>query len=184
MKNKLIIILVIAAIALLVADGLLWMGYLRERQAGAGVAAQLAEAESNLAGIPQPPAGLEQKLAEAEAKLAAVQADFPKDRNSTRMINAMLKLADECQVKAIPLVTQPWARETVGQGSYDVFRMKMDASGSFTHLTSFISRLESGEFASLVIEGLSVKSTEDGATASLELAIYARPATSEQGAYR
>jgi Tfp pilus assembly protein PilO len=181
LKNRLTIILVIAIIGLLAAHYFLWMGYLRERQGQAALTDNITRTAATLAQTSQPPPDLEQQLAEAEAGLAAAQSDFPRDINSTRLINAILRLADDCQVRAIPLVTKPWTRENTGQG-YDVFRLSVVVRGSFTQVTSFVSQLKDIGFASLVIENLSV--TADGPSAGgtapviadLNLAIYAQAA--------
>jgi len=186
LKSKLILIfLIIAVIALLAVYYFLEMDYLRQRQGHEALTAQINEATRTLAKTPEPPQDLEQRLAAAQASLAAAQSDFTRDLNSTQVINAILKLAEDCQVRAIPLVASPWSFESVGEG-YHVFRLNMAVRGSFLQLTSFVSQLEKGEFGTLVVEHLSVtrgtEATEGEAipvTASLNLAIYTQFTTSE-----
>lgn len=186
MKSKLILtFLIIAIIALLAVYYFLEMDYLRECRGHEALAAQINEATRTLAQTPKPPQDLEQRLAAAQASLAASQSDLPRDLNSTQVINAILRLADACQVRAIPLVTSPWSFENIGEG-YHVFRLNMAVRGSFSQLTSFVSQLEKGEFGTLVVEHLSVaRSTEPAegeaipVTASLDLAIYTQFTTSE-----
>ena len=150
MKSRSIItFLIIAIVALLVVYYFLGMGYLRQRQGHEALAAQITKATQTLAQTPKPPQDLEQRLAAAEASLAAAQSAFPTDLNSTRIINTILKLADACQVRAIPLVTKPWSKENIGKGYY-AFRLSVSVRGSFSQLTSFVSRLENGELESLV----------------------------------
>ena len=186
MKSKLILtFLIIAIIALLAVYYFLEMDYLRQRQGHEALAAQINEVTRTLAKTPQPPQDLEQRLAAAQASLAAAQRDLPRDLNSTQDINAILKLAEDCQVRIIPLVTSPWSLENIGEG-YHVFRLNMAVKGSFSELTKFVSQLEKGEFGTLVVEHLSVtRSTKppEGetipVTASLDLAIYTQFTTSE-----
>ena len=186
MKSKVIItILIVAVVVLLTVYYFLGMGYLRQRQGNEALTAQINEATRTLAQTPKPPQDLEPRLAAAEANLAAVQSAFPIDLNSTRVINDILKLADDCQVRAIPLVTKPWSMENIGEG-YHVFRLNVTVRGGFSQLVSFVSQLENGELETLVVESLSVTRfggpTGDETipvTASLDLAIYSQLTTSE-----
>ena len=119
-----------------------------------------------------------------KAGLAAAQGALPLEVNSTRVIDAILRLAENSRVKAIPLTTKPWAKDTVVTGYY-AFRLSMSASGEFPQVSSFIGQLESGEFASVVVESLAVSrvfTTSEGAApvvAGLTLAIYARSTPAE-----
>jgi Tfp pilus assembly protein PilO len=186
LKSRLIItILIVAVIALLAVYCFLGMDYFRQRQGHETLATQINEATWTLAQTPQPPQDLEQRLAMAEASLVAAQGAFPRDLNSTRVINDILKLADDCQVWAIPLVTKPWSMENIGEG-YHVLRLNLAIRGSFSQLTSFVSHLENGDFKSLIVENLSVSRAVEPAgeetlpvTANLDLAIYTQFTTSE-----
>ena len=186
MRSRLIItFLVVAIIALLAVYYFLGMDYLRQLQGHEALTAQITEATQTLAQTPKPPQNLEQRLASAEANLAAAQSAFPRDLNSTRVINAILKLADDCQVRVIPLVTQTWSMENIGEGYY-VFRLNVTIRGGYSQLVSFVSQLENGELETLVVEGFSVAMvaglTEEGmmpVTASLDLTIYTQRTTSE-----
>lgn len=186
MKSKVIItILIVAIVALLAVYYFLGMDYLRQSQGNKALTAQINEATQALAGTPKPPQDLEQRLAAAEASLADVQSAFPLDLNSTQAINAILRLADDCQVRAIPLVTKPWSAEGIGEG-YHVFRLNVTVRGGFSQLVSFVSQLENGALKTLVVENLNVirvggpaKEGTIPVTASLDLAIYSQRATSE-----
>ena len=99
----------------------------------------------------------------------------------------VLKLAEATGVKAIPMITQPWATERVNETDYPVFRLNIAAKGTFTQLADFLSRLENGEPGTLVIVNLKVdhvtglpgdeEKTGDiiEVDASLDIAVYARP---------
>lgn len=179
MRRKLIIALI--TVVLLVAYGLLAIDYAQQRRGHEELTVSLAEMTRQLQQIPAPPQGLEQKLAAAEASLAATQSAFPARPNSTQIINRILKLADERQVKVIPLATQEWSLDRTGTG-YLVFGLQLTVQGGFYQFVNFLNQLESGDFGALIIQDLSVTRTTDNTSAqipviaSLEVAIYSRSA--------
>ena len=189
MRSKLLITVLI--ITLLVVYYLFGMDYMKQRMEHEALTSQIADVVQTLEQIPRPPDDLETRLAVAQASLAAEQSTFPSQMNSTQVINTILKLADDCEVKAIPLVTQLWSMETVGEHSYYVLRLNVAVEGSFSQLLNFVSKLENGEFKTLIVENLSVtrvteqleeESTSEGTipiTASLDLAIYTQSPTSD-----
>lgn len=180
MRTRLLATLLI--VTLLVGYYRLGTGYLELRREHEQLGYQIAGASQTLARMPRPPQGLEERLAAARADLADAEAHFPSRLNSTRIINAILELAGDNGVKAIPLITRPWAVAKNGEHDYYVFRLNILATGSFPQLVEFTDRLENGEFPTLIIESLNV--TRDTGTgiagpafpvsASLDLAIYTR----------
>lgn len=182
MKGKLFITLLI--IILLVVYYLLGTGYMKQQKEHETLTSQIADVTQTLREMPKPPQDLEQRLAAAQASLIAKQSAFPDKMNTTQVINSILELADDCEVKAIPLITQPWSTEEVGQHGYYVFRLNVAIEGSLSQLLTFVDELENGEFETLVVEALKVtrvteplEETAEGTvpvTASLDLAIYAR----------
>lgn len=181
MKSKLLITLLI--IILLVVYYLLGIGYVKQQKEHEALTSQIADVTQTLREIPEPPQDLEQRLAAAQASLAAEQSAFPSKMNTTQVINSILELADDCKVKAIPLITQPWSTEEVGQHDYYVFRLNVAVEGSLSQLLTLVGKLENSEFETLVVERLEVtrvndqpEETAEGTvpvTASLGLAIYA-----------
>jgi hypothetical protein len=181
MKGKLLITLLI--IILLVVYYILGMGYMKQQKEHEALTSQIADVTQTLREIPEPPQDLEQRLATAQASLTAEQSAFPGKMNTTQVINSILELADDCEVKAIPLITQPWSTEKVGQHDYYVFRLNVAVEGSLSQLLTFGGKLENSEFETLVVERLEVtrvtdqpEETVEGTvpvTASLDLAIYA-----------
>jgi len=181
-KGKLLITLLI--IILLVVYYLLGMGYMKQRKEHEALTSQIADVTQTLREIPELPQDLEQRLAAAQASVAAEQSAFPGKMNTTQVINSILELADDCEVKAIPLITQPWSTEKVRQHDYYVFRLNVAVEGSLSQLLTFVDKLENSEFETLVVEGLEVtrvteqlEKTAEGTVpfiASLDLAIYAR----------
>ena len=188
-KRKLIIIMLI--VILLVVYYLLGTGYMKQRKEHEALNYQIAEVTQTVRELPEPPQGLELRLADAQANLAAEQRAFPSQMNSTQVINTILELADDCEVKAIPLITQPWSMEAVWEHSYYIFRLNVALEGNLAQLLTFVSGLENGEYKTLVVENLSItrvteESEEESVSeetipviASLDLAIYARTLTSD-----
>lgn len=189
MKGKLLITLLI--IILIVVYAYLGTDYFKQRKEWEALTSQITEVTQALREIPQPPQDLEQRLAAAQASLAAEQNTFPGEMNSTQIINTILKLAEDCEVKAIPLVTQPWSTENAGEYDYHVFRLNVAVRGSYSQLVAFVSQLEKGEYKTLIVKDLSVtrvtpqpegETVTEGTipvTASLALAIYTQSSASE-----
>jgi hypothetical protein len=184
-KNRLLMTLLI--IGLLVVYYLISMDYRKQHQQQAELISQIDDATLVLDQMPGFPDDLEPRLASARADLSTEQGTLLKKINSTRAINTILQLADECGVKAIPVVTEPWSSVKVGEHDYRVFRLSVSVEGSFSNLVSFTDNLENGGLETLVVDNLSVTRTigqfgEGSAawgnmpvTARLHLSIYTRP---------
>ncbi len=184
--------IVILVIVLLVVYYLLGTDYLKQRRGHEALASQIDGATSTMAQMPPPPTDQETRLTAAQADMDAVRNAFPARLNSTRIIDTILKLAEDIGLRAIPLVTQAWKTESVNDISYSVFRLNVAAAGTFTQLSDFLNQLESGELETLVIEYLTVarasESPEEENTpgdaifvnASLDIAIYAQPPPADQ----
>ena len=157
MKTRKLLI-VMLAVALLAVYYLLGSDYLKQRQQHEALAAGIAGADQALAQITAPPADLQQQLANAQAGLYAANTTLPDRLNSTRIINDILMLADDNGVKAIPLVTQPWATESIIKVNISVFRLNVAVKGTFSQVSSFLNRLENGECETLVIEYATIDS--------------------------
>jgi hypothetical protein len=183
--RKLLITLLI--IVLVVVYCRLGIDYMKQDSEREALASQITDATQTLAQMSEPPDYLDQQLSAAQASLAAEQSTFPGEMNSTNIVNTILKLAEECEVKAIPLITQPWTTESISDHDYSVFRLNVAVVGTFIQMASFLSKLEKGEIQTLIVEDLSVtrvieppgeESHADGTipiNATLGLAIYTQP---------
>jgi Tfp pilus assembly protein PilO len=188
-RRLFVIILVAALLAVYYIYG---TDYRERHNNNAALASQIAGATQQRAQITSPPADLEQRQAAASVSLDTEKNAFPAQLNSTRIVNAILQLAEATGIKAIPMVTQPWTTESVNETNYPVFRLNIAAKGTYVQLADFINRLENGEPATLVIgdltvvrvTGLSSGKTGAGDTmavdATLNIAIYGRPFFAEQ----
>lgn len=189
MTSKLLFTVLITI--LLVVYAYLGIGYMKQSGEREALTSQITEAIETLREIPKPPQDIEQRLAAAQASLVAEQSIFPIKVNSTEVVNTILELADDSGVKAVPLETEPWSIQDVGERVYYVFRLNVTVEGSLSHLSNFVSKLENGRFRTLVVEDLSVTrvsepSEEEGVSegtisvvASLDLAIYTQSLTSD-----
>ena len=183
LRNKLLIAILI--IALLVVYYVFGMDYINQRQEREALAFQIATVTQALAQISDPPQNLEQRLEVARERLTAEQSMFPTQFNSTEVVSTIMELANSLGVNVIPLVTQSWLTEVVGENNYDVLRLTIAAEGNFSQLVNFVSRLENGEYQTLVVEDLivdRVATVSEGTVsyiASFDLAIYARSLTSD-----
>jgi hypothetical protein len=184
-RRLLIIILVLALLAVyyvMVTD------YFSQRRDNRALASRTEEVAQLLAQVTPTPTDLEERLSAAEGLYAETQNSFADPLSTTRIINAVLSLADDTGVKAIPLVTQPWTVESVGDYDYSVFRLTVTATGGFTEVADFIDGLETGEPTTLVITSLLVDRVTDVpgdddsllVEARLEIAVYARPSATDK----
>ncbi len=90
-------------IALSVAYVVVAMDYMKQLRVRETTTLEVSDVARNLNQVPPPPQDLQQRLAAAQARLATAPSSFPGKPNSTQVINKILRLADECQVKAIPI---------------------------------------------------------------------------------
>ncbi len=150
------ITIVVAVVILVTVASFFGLDYKKQREEQALLAGQMADASNLLSLLPRPPQDLEQRLVEVQQSLATEMEAFPSGTDSTRVINYILKEADRLEIKAIPLLTQPWAVENVGKHDYHVFRLNLAAEGSLAQLTDFVTELESGTYKTLILEELTV----------------------------
>jgi hypothetical protein len=178
----------ILVIALLAVYYLLGTDYLKQQRNNASLASQITVEKDILAQIPPLPDDLETRLNEAQTGLENARNVFPETLNSTRIIDDILRLADDVGVNTIPLVTQPWTTEAVEGVSYSILRLNLTVSGTFEKIADYLNRLETGEMDTLVMEHVTVNSLETpfGGTvtendvpptvdAVFEVAVYSQP---------
>jgi hypothetical protein len=162
--------------------------YLKLRSQNRDLSLQVVDTAGLLAQTQSLSGDFEGRMAEAQANLDAAKEAFPKNLNTTRIVNTILKIAGETGVKAVPLATQDWTGEVVNGVSYLVFKLHITAKADLEHLSAFQERLETGEIPTLVIEHLEVMRLNDVAwgegdadqspeiTAGMDIAVYSRPA--------
>jgi len=181
------LLIVILAVALLAVYYILGTDYLKQRREHEALASEIAGATQWLAQIPAPPADLEQRLADAQTSLYTANNTLPERLNSTRIINAVLTLADDVGVKAIPLMTQAWSVENINKVDISVFRLNVAVKGTFSQVSRFLNLLESGKLETLAMEYITIDSTAnpfrgDGVYGDMpevdtrfQIAVYSQP---------
>ena len=152
--NKLAIAVLV--VILLAVYGVLALDYMKQGPEQDRLLSEIEEIDQSLQALPEPPPSLLEKLAIAQASLAAEQETIPIEINSSDVVEAILSLAQETGVKAIPLVTAPWSRRNVGERTYRVLQIHVEAEGTFAQVSNFISRLENSEFNTLSVEQLNI----------------------------
>jgi hypothetical protein len=186
MKSTRLLVIVLV-VGLLAAYYFLGTDYGKQRRRQASLSSQISTTAQQLALIPPAPTDLEPRLAAANADLDTAKNAFSPPPDGIGIVNAVLQLADAAGVKAVPLITQTWSMASVNQTDYPVFRLNIAATGTFTKVSDFISRLENGEPETLVISDLKIERVtgppapesgtggEEPVEASLDIAVYGRP---------
>ncbi|UCB43366.1 MAG: hypothetical protein JSV77_01590 [Dehalococcoidales bacterium] len=152
--NKIAVAVVV--VVLLAVYGVLALDYIRQGPEQDRLLSEIEEIDQSMQALEESPSDLLEELAMVQASLAAEQATIPDEINSSDVIEAILSLAQEAGVKAVPFVTDPWTTTTIGEGTYRIFRISIGVEGAFVQVSDFISRLENGEFNTLSVEQLSI----------------------------
>lgn len=183
MKNSYIaLILAVLVIAL----GYFGSGLLSRYRQQVSLETQIGDIAGILAQVPAPAgdaAKLERQLADALADLKAERAAFPPPQKTTQIIDLIFQQAAAHDVSAIPLMTQDWRQESRDGRDYHVFRISVEAAGTYAALLDFIAALERSSLTTMAIEdvNISVDGVSSGddtpVTAGLRLAVYAGPPT-------
>jgi hypothetical protein len=179
--NKIAIALII--VVLLVVYGLLGMDYMRQGSEQERLLSEIEEVNQSREALPEASTDFSELLAVVQANLAAEYETIPTEVSSSDVIDTILSLAQEIDVHAIPLITQPWMEQVIGENTYNVFRVNVEIEGLFSQVREYVERLESGTFTTLVVERLRIDIAEEeayagGATpvvASLDLAVFTQP---------
>jgi len=179
--NKLAIILI--GVVLLVVYGVLAMDFMKQGPEQERLLSEIEEVDQSREALPESSTDFAERLAVVQAALVAENEMIPSEIDSSDVIDNILSLAQETGVKAIPLSTQPWREEHIGENTYRVFRISVEIEGLFSQVREYVNRLESGELSTLIVERLIVDVDNDevyagGATqvvASLDLAIFTQP---------
>lgn len=158
-------ILILCGIVLLAGYYILGADYLRQQRETTASITRITEQVQALALVPLPLPDIGLRLDEARLKLAAATDLLPERANTTQVVNLILETAAECGIKAVPLVTQAWDSETIGESRVGVFRLSVTMTGTFDDMNAFLTNLEASEPAGLTIEEISVNriiNTGDG----------------------
>ena len=179
--NKIAIALIL--VILVVVYGLLAMGYMKQGPEQERLLSEIEEVDQSREALPEPSTTFSELLAVVQANLNAEYEAIPGEISSSDVIDTVFSLAQEIGVRAIPLITQPWTEQYVGESSYRIFRINVEINGLFSQIKEYVSRLESGEFNTLIVERLIVDIEDEEiyagemtpVEANLDLAIFTQP---------
>ena len=127
---------------------------------------QIDTAKKELQNMHGPSEELEQQLAELEEAKSVEQNKIPAEIDDGQLIRFVLQIAQDCNVKAIPLVTRPLTSINVENNIYSVLQLNVNISGEFDDCVAFINRLENSSFGSLIIEQITISADNDFAEGS------------------
>jgi hypothetical protein len=185
-------IIVAALVIAIAANGLVWKNRLAQSAEIDLLSGELNQVSQNITRVPALPADLEVRLDLARAGLTAAQTALPPEFNRNDVIDYIINLAKECRVEALPISSQGWMVEKIGQ-SYPVLKLNFIITGSFTQANEFIDRLQNGKYQTLSVPEIAItrQSAPDSTgtfsgdntmvTVSLNISIYARPSAADKG---
>ena len=131
--------------------------------------------------VPEPADDLESRLEAVTEELAATKEGFPATVDRNKVIEYLLKTADECGIQILPLSSEGWEIEDLGQ-SYNVLSLSAIAEGTLKNVKIFMTEIQNGQYPTLTIPDCSVgrsgvaeiSAAEDEmrVTANLKIGIY------------
>lgn len=148
---------VVALVAIIVANVLMWRGSLDAQSRVDDLKAEAAQVNQQVSqGVPLPPTDLEAELEQAEDDLAEALQVFPSNINGNDVIDFIIAVAAECSVDLVPLVSDGESADSDGQ-SVVIFRYHGTVSGTIYHTSSFLTKLQTGRYQTLVLTECNVK---------------------------
>ena len=150
----------ILLVALLAANFYVWKAKTASETQLAALKGDIGSVEQQIKEMPEPADDLESRLEKIKTGLAAVQEGFPATVDRNEVIDYLLKVAVECNVQILPLVSEGWMTQEIGQ-SYNVLSMTAAAEGSLTNVKRLITTLTNGQYPTLTISDFVVERTGD-----------------------
>ena len=103
---------------------------------------QIESSRKELANIPDLVVEREQQLEQAQELLANEQSKIFSALNINSLVRNIIEIANECQVKAIPLSTTPPQSKILGQYSYSYWHISMSVEGDFQNIADFVENVD------------------------------------------
>jgi Tfp pilus assembly protein PilO len=169
---------IVLALVLVVALAYLMTDYARQQKRQAVFIDQIENSARSLSLLPTPQAGLEQQLADITAANARAQQTLSNNSlNSTAVIDSLLILADNCNLKVTPLTTQSWINKKVADSSYRALPLELQVEGSLGGLIDFVKMIDdSQKYPNLLISEMDI---ENDSVPSDNLGPAASPVTGQ-----
>jgi hypothetical protein len=137
---------------------------------------EIDKVNKSIAKVPAPDTQLPLKLAQLEREVKQESNSIPQKMDSTLVINAVLELAQSCNVTVTPIQTVDWS---MNDENFRVYTINLQVEGSYEEIVGFTGRLENELFANLIIVNLDISGglEPDSDTgpdiASLTVSVYA-----------
>jgi hypothetical protein len=147
---------VIAVIALIAVNFLMWKDYFAEKSQIEVLQNQVVSVNELAAQVPQPPSDLESQLQQAQADLAAALQVFPANVDRNDVVAFILETAEACEVEMIPLISDGLETEFTGS-SYYVLKYSGTVTGTLINASNFITLLRNGDFPTMIVTGCVVE---------------------------
>jgi hypothetical protein len=185
-------VIVALLVIVIAANGVIWKNRLARSAEITSLETDLGQVNRNIARVPAPPDNLDVKMTAAAAALSAAQTALPPEFNRNDAVDYILKLAEECQVQAMPISSQGWAVEKTGQ-PYATLKLNTTVNGAFSRVNDFIYRLQHGKYPTLAVPEIDMTRSSDpdltGAfsgdntevSVRLNITIYARLSAADAG---
>lgn len=183
------IVLVITYFLWGIDDVYLWLAE-KPVQENEELAMQIESSKEELVNIPRilPDLIVEQEyqLEQAQEILAYEQRKIPTALNINDLVRDVIKIANDCQIKAIPLSTAPLALKPVGQYSYNYWHIFISIEGDFQNITNFVENIggkyiSTGTVTSIILDrtgnpsdSSDIQNQTAAMSGSLELIIYTK----------
>ncbi len=147
---------IIAVIAILVVNFVMWKGYFTEKSQIDVLKDEIAAVSEQTSQVPQPPSGLDSQLLGAQNSLTAALQVFPANVDRNDVVDFIFKNAEACGVQIVPLVSEGWEIESIGQ-SYAVLKYRGTVTGSLINAGNFITLLRNGDYPTMIITGCTIE---------------------------
>lgn len=151
-------IVIIVAIAV---GGSFFTSYNNQQSEASSLESKISNDSANLKIIESKTDNLEKDLAaisrDTEDVLKAIDDEqdiLPEMINSNVMLRKIFEIGDETEVIVVPLSTTDWSSLKVGKNSYQVFKTKLELTGTEDNIIYFVTEIQNDSFPTLVVEKL------------------------------
>ncbi len=177
-------VVAIAIFALLLAHGLMIYSYMDQTERNHLLDSELSASQRDLAEKERKIMSEERLVVdfqEAGKQLANIRRLVPNYVDNTEFTTWLLDLAKENDVVISNLAHRPSSPQLVGEREYLIKGFNLKVEGHSSDLVAFVAALERTNRQLLVVSATQYSSSEEGATLSVELAVYTLPGTQQSG---
>jgi len=161
---------VMVLVIVIAANVVVWKNN-RDKQAQISVLNnEISQLQHKIKGTPAPSSDLVSRLTTAKVALAEAQKVLPGAINLNDVIDYIIDVAEQCQVQAVPLVSEGLAPDS--NQSYQVSTFSVTVTGSLENAMNYMTSLQGSKFPTLFITDCIIDKTE--------VTDYTRPENSTQ----